>query len=238
MKKIFTLTMLLALALTVNAQGYRKWDFTQWSAQTIDNLNTEALKGQLGGSWSDIEKSTSGATTPGNGVCFWSYGDNVSADGYLMANGAVIAETEGLVWNTTYTAKRSLALAVDYPTALNDYAGPQYLWLGGGNAKSASARILCFTIPKVKIGQKITVVAESHKPSDARGISLFVNAVTDDANQIGESFKPKAQESYTWENWTLPEGVTVDGDVVDILVYNTNGCHIYSIEVGEASEKS
>jgi hypothetical protein len=239
MKKIFTLTMLLALALTVNAQGYRKWDFTQWSAQTIDNLNTEALKGQLGGSWSDIEKSTSGATTPGNGVCFWSYGDNVSADGYLMANGAVIAETEGLVWNTTYTAKRSLALAVDYPTALNDYAGPQYLWLGGGNAKSASARIYCFVIPKVRIGQKITMTVESHKASDSRGVALYAGDCTNDANQIGEAFKPTTQDTYTWENWELPEGATTNDDgTVDIQVYNTNGCHIYNIEVGTADQKS
>lgn len=240
MKKIFTLTTLLVLALTVNAQGYRKWNFTNWSSTTIANLEAEAATGgQLNGSWSDIEKNTSGATTPGNNVCFWSYGSNVSEDGYLMANGAVIAETEGLVWNTAYTSRRSLAIAVDYSsTSLGDYNGAQYLWLGGGNAKSASARIACFTIPKVRIGQKITISAESHKPSDARGVSLFVNDCTDDANQIGESFKPTTYESYTWEDWTLPEGVTADGETVDIVVYNTNGCHLYSIEVGEESQKS
>lgn len=237
MRKLFTLALLSLIAVGVSAQNYRKWDFTNWSAQTIANLAEEATKGVTGGTWSDTEKAN--GDNPQVGKCYWSYGDNIDENGYLMANGSVIAETEGLVFNASYSNRRSLAIAVDYPsTSLGDYAGPQYLWLGGGNAKSASARILCFTIPKVKIGQKITVVAESHKPSDARGISLFVNAVTDDANQIGESFKPKAQESYTWENWTLPDGVTVDGDVVDILVYNTNGCHIYSIEVGEASEMS
>ena len=237
MRKLFTLALLSLIAVGVSAQNYRKWDFTNWSAQTIANLAEEATKGVTGGTWSDTEKAN--GDNPQVGKCYWSYGDNIDENGFLMANGSVIAETEGLVFNASYSNRRSLAIAVDYPsTSLGDYAGPQYLWLGGGNAKSASARILCFTIPKVKIGQKITVVAESHKPSDARGISLFVNAVTDDANQIGESFKPKTQESYTWENWTLPEGVTVEGDVVDILVYNTNGCHIYSIEVGEASEKS
>ena len=236
MKKLFTLTTLLVLALAVNAQGYRKWDFTNWSATTIANLQAEATKGVTGGTWSDIEKAN--GDNPTNGNCFWSYGDNVVSDeGYLMANGAVIAETEGLVFNTGYTSRRSLALAVNYPsTSLGEYAGPQYLWLGGGNAKSAGARIACFTIPKVRVGQKITVVAESHKPSDARGISLFVNSCTDDANQIGESFKPTTQDTYTWENWTLPEGV--EGDLVDIIVYNTNGCHIYSIEVGDNSQKS
>ena len=238
MKKFFTLSMLLAVALVVNAQGYRKWDFTNWSATTIENLKAEAAQGGVtGGSWSDTEKAD--GTNPQPDKCFWSYGDNVSSDGYLMANSQVIPETDGLVWNTAYTSRRSLALAVDYPsTSLGDYAGPQYLWLGGGNAKSASARIACFTIPKVRIGQKITITAESHKPSEARGVSLFVNDCTNDANQIGASFTPTAIETYTWEDWTLPEGVTVEGETVDVVVYNTNGCHLYSIEVGTSDQKS
>ncbi len=239
MKKLFTLTVVLvAIALSATAQNHRKWDFTNWSAKTIDNLTAEAAKGVTGGSWSDTEKADGSNNTGGN--CFWSYADaNVGSDG-LMANGELIAETEGLVFNTAYVNRRSLAIAVNYPsTSLGEYAGPAYLWLGGGNAKSASARILCFTIPKVAVGQKITIVAESHKPSDARGVSLFVGSVTDDANQIGESFKPKTQESYTWEGWTLPTGATANDDgTVDILVYNTNGCHIYSIEVGEAAENT
>lgn len=226
------------LALTVNAQGYRKWDFTNWSATTIANLQAEAATGVTGGNWSDIEKNN--GTTPGGGVCFWSYNSNVDADGNLTANGAVIAETEGLIWNTSYTSRRSLAIAVNYgETSLGTYNGPQYLWLGGGNAKSASARIACFTIPKVRIGQKITITAESHKPSDSRGVSLFVGSCTDDANQIGESFTPKTLDTYTWEEgWTLPEGYVAEGETVDIIVYNTNGCHLYSIEVGDNSQKS
>lgn len=239
MKKKFTLMMtaLLLLAGVVNAQNYRKWDFTNWSATTIANLQAEATKGVNGGAWSDIEKTD--GSTPGGGVCFWSYADNIDADGNLQANGATIAETEGLVFNAGYTSRRSLALAADYPsTSLGDYGGSKYLWLGGGN-KAAGSRILCFTIPKVKIGQKMTFVVESHNPSQNRGISLFVNDVNVEANQIGESFTPTTLESYTWENWSLPEGVNdEDGDgLVDILVYNTNGCHIYSIEVGDNTQK-
>lgn len=132
MKKILMLTMfaLLALSGVVNAQDYRKWNFTNWSSQTIADLQEEAAKGITGNNWSDIEAAN--GSTPGNGVCFWSYADNVSERGYLMANGRVIAETEGLVWNTAYTIKRNLAIAVDYPsTSIGTYAGPQYLWLGG-----------------------------------------------------------------------------------------------------------
>lgn len=232
MKKTFTFCLLALLATaTAMAQGYRKWDFTQWSATTIGNLQIEAQKGVTGGTWSDTEKAD--GSNPQVGKCYWSYGDNV-IDGELAANGAVIAETSGLIFNTGYTTRRSLAIAVDFPsTSLGDYAGPQYLWLGGGKNK-----IACFTIPKVRIGQKMTFVVESHKPSEGRGIELYVGS-TDDANRIGDSFTPKTQETYTWENWTLPEGATDNGDgTVDVIVYNTNGCHIYSIEVGDNVEKT
>lgn len=239
MKKIFTLSMLFVLFATLaQAQSYRKWDFTSWSATTISNLAEEATKGVTGGVWSDTEKANGDNPQPGK--CYWSYGDNV-IDGELAANNAVIAETAGLQFNTGYTSRRSLAIAVDYPsTTLGDYAGPQYLWLGGGNAKTVEARIACFTIPKVNIGQKITIVAESHKPSDPRGISLFVGDCKNDDFQIGESFKPTTQASYTWEEgWELPTGAAVNEDgTVDVVVYNTNGCHLYSIEVGTASQKS
>ena len=238
MKKISTLTVLLMLTMAVSAQGYRKWDFTNWSAATVASLQAEALAGVTGGAWSDTEKANGDNPQPGN--CYWSYAESNSADGTLVANGAPIAETEGLLFNPAYLKNRSLAIAVNYSsTSLGTYTGPQYLWLGGGN-KAAGSRVLCFTIPKVKIGQKITFTVESHKPSDPRGISLFVNDVNSDANQIGESFKPTTLETYSWENWTLPEGVTdEDGDgLVDILVYNTNGCHIYAIEIGSTDQKS
>ena len=240
MKKIFTMTVLalLAFATGVDAQNYRKWDFTNWSAQTVANLAAEAEAG-VSGAWSDIEKANGDNPQPGN--CYWSNANNVSEDGYLTANGVVIAETEGLVFNTAYSSRRSLALAVNYAsTSLGEYAGPQYLWLGGGNAKSAGARLACFTIPNVRIGQKMTFTVESHKPSDARGVALFVGDCTNDAYQIGEQFRPKALDTYTWEEgWTLPEGAADNGDgTCDVVVYNTNGCHLYTIEIGDNTEKS
>ena len=240
MKKLFTMTMLalLGYASSADAQNYRKWDFTNWSAATIANLATEAETGVTGGNWSDTEKANGDNPQPGN--CYWSYANNVSEDGYLTANGVVIAETEGLVFNTSYTSRRSLAIAVNYSsTSLGEYAGPQYLWLGGGNAKSVSARLACFTIPNVRIGQKMTFTVESHKPSDARGVALFVSDCTNEAYQIGEQFKPTTQDTYTWEEgWTLPEGAPDNGDgTCNVVVYNTNGCHIYSIEIGDNTEK-
>ena len=245
MKRLFTLSMVawLLTIVVANAQNYRKWDFTQWSAATIDNLKAEdAAGGVSGAGWSSTEKSD--GSNPQPDKCFWSYSADNSVNGVLTANGAAIAETEGLEFNPSYTVKRNLAIAVDYPSAavgsdVQNYAGPQYLWLGGGNAKNASARIVCFTIPKVKIGQKITMVVESHKLTEARGVALYVNDATNDANQIGEAFKPKAQEAYTWEGWSVPDGTPTNADgTVDILVVNTHGCHIYSIEVGDNTQKS
>ena len=240
MKRTFTLTILALLAIaSVSAQGYRRWDFTNWSAQTVANLAQEATKGVTEGAWSDTEKSNGDNPQPGN--CYWSYSTDNCVDGTLMANGAPIVETEGLVFNPSYVGRRSLAIAVNYPsTSLGEYGGPKYLWLGGGNAKSASARLYCFIIPHVMVGQKITITVESHKPSEARGVSLFAGDCTNDANQIGESFKPTTLDTYTWEEgWTLPEGAQANEDgTVDIQVYNTNGCHIYTLEVGDDSQMS
>ncbi|MBO7141186.1 MAG: chitobiase/beta-hexosaminidase C-terminal domain-containing protein [Prevotella sp.] len=242
MKKLFTMTLLalIGFATSADAQNYRKWDFTNWSAQTVANLAADAAASSTVG-WSDIEKKADageGKVAPEAtaGKCYWLQEEQ---SGELTANGVVIAELEGLFFGTSYANNRSLAIAVDYPsTSLGEYAGPQYLWLGGGN-KSAGSRLLCFTIPNVRIGQKMTFTVESHKPSDKRGISLFVGDVNNEANKIGESFTPTTQDTYTWEDWTLPEGTTDNGDgTVDVLVYNTNGCHIYSIEIGDNTEKS
>lgn len=230
MKKIFTLTALLVLALAVNAQGYRKWDFTNWSAATVANLQADAAASSTEG-WSDIEKAAD-ASDPSksvNGNCFWLTDAN---GGALKANGVEIAELEGLDFNSAYTSKRSLAIAVNYPsTSIGEYAGPQYLWLGGGGKSVA-----CFTIPKVRVGQKITMTVESHKSTDARGVELYVGSIAAE-NKIGDSFKPTTQETYTWEEgWAAPEGV--ESETVDIIVYNTSGCHIYAIEIGDNSQKS
>ncbi|MCR4604322.1 MAG: chitobiase/beta-hexosaminidase C-terminal domain-containing protein [Prevotella sp.] len=233
MKRIFTLSIVTLLAFAAaSAQGYRKWDFTHWSAQTIANLMADAAASSTTG-WSDIEKAANageGKTAPAETAnkCFWL---TDSEGGTLKANGVVIPETEGLEFNPSYTGRRSLAIAIDYPsTSLGEYGGPQYLWLGGKTQN-------CFTIPNVRVGQKIVITLESHKPAEARGIELYIGSVAD-ANKLGESFTPTTIETRTWEEgWTLPEGME-PAETVDIIVYNTNGCHIYTIEVGDNSQKS
>ena len=199
------------------------WNFTSWSAATVANLKADALASKTEG-WSDVEKKAdaeAGAepTEASKDNCFWLQG-TVNADGSLSANGQVIEELKGLKFDPDYAAKRSLAIAVNYPsTSLGDYAGGAYLWLGGGGSKQTCP---CFTIPGVKAGQKLTVVMESHKlnPADARGIQIYADSY-DAANQIGEAFKPTTQATYTW---------TIDKDC-DVVVWNTSGCHIYTMTI-------
>ena len=203
-------------------EGAQVWDFTKWSDATVANLKADAAASKTSG-WSDVEKKAdaeAGAdpTEASKDNCFWLQLEAAPADGALTANGVVIEELKGLKFDAEYAAKRSLAIAVNYPsTSLGDYAGPAYLWLGGGGSKQSCP---CFTIPDVKAGSKITFEMESHKPSDARGIGLYKNSY-EEANLIGEQFKPTAKATNTWD-------ITEDCDVV---VWNTSGCHIYKIEV-------
>ena len=194
------------------------WDFTAWSAETVTALKADAATSKLEG-WSDVEKKAdaeAGAdpTDATKDNCFWSCSGTVNADGNLSANGAVIKEFQGLKFNSDYAAQRELAIAVNYPsTSLGTYHGPAYLYLGGSNQT-------CFTIPYVKAGSKITIEVESHKTSAARGIGLYKNSYAAE-NLIGEQFTPTTFEAKTWE-------IAEDCDVV---VYNTKGCHIYTIKV-------
>ena len=204
------------------AEGAQVWDFTKWSDATVANLKADAAASKTSG-WSDVEKKAdaeAGAdpTEASKDNCFWLQLEAAPADGALTANGVVIEELKGLKFDAEYAAKRSLAIAVNYPsTSLGDYAGPAYLWLGGGGSKQTCP---CFTIPGVKAGSKVTFEMESHKPSDARGIGLYKNSY-EEANLIGEQFKPTVKATNTWD-------ITEDCDVV---VWNTSGCHIYKIEV-------
>lgn len=203
------------------------WDFTNWSDSTIAHLKADAAYSIFNG-WSDVEKDPAGKDKSGNpnpqvpteaskDNCFWHQG-KTDAFGQLYAAGKLIEETKGLKFTEAYAATRGLAIAVNYPsTSLGEYAGGQYLWLGGGGKN-----VPCFVLPQVPANMQITMVVESHKPADARGVELYAGSI-DAANKIGDSFKPTTQDTHTWDIETAG----------DIVVYNTSGCHIYSINVTE-----
>ena len=193
------------------------WNFTKWSEATVANLKADAAASKIEG-WSDVEKKTdaeAGAdpTEASKDNCFWAV---IPEGGELKANGEVIEELKGLQFGATFAGNRSLAIAVNYPTtSLGTYAGPAYLWLGGKNFE-------CFTIPAVKGGTTIKMGVESHKLTDARGVQLFAGETElkdADGNAVA------APTTYTEQTWVVPAGVAYD-----IVVKNTNGCHIYFID--------
>lgn len=231
MKKLLFFGLLAALSLTAGAEN-RKWDFRNWSSQTVANL-------KAGSDWSDIEKATSSEPTElSKEKCFWEVAASGTSDGVeVMANGEAIAELQGLLY--TNTTARSLAIAVDYGDlsstgdGFGPYNGASYLWLG-------SSKKNYFIIPSVKAGATIKMGVESHKLTDARGVSLYVGHGTSGTllkSPDGETVS--APKEYTEQEWYVPTDLADaanDDGTYDIQIYNTNGCHIYYIEVIEEAQ--
>lgn len=199
----------------------RKWDFTAWSDETKANLAAEAAQYEpatvdVTTLWRSYEKDKAdknGNYEPNetNGNAYW-YGTAINGSEELVANSVVIAETKGLFFNTV--SGGALAIGVNYPsTTLGTYEGPSYLWIGGKNNS--------FTIPSVKSGSKITLGVESHKNTDARGVKLTIN---------GEEIGSAVPTTYEVFNISVP-GQLTDETISDVVVTNTNGCHIYFITV-------
>ena len=217
------------------------WNFMKWGEETVANLKAEAVKVTVepdpdkegntmctdnGALWSDHEKApgkTCDTYAASKDNCFWAI-TTPDENGELAANGVTIAELKGLSFNSTYSASRALAIAVNYPaTSLGTYNGPAYLWFGGKNQE-------ILTIKNVKAGTTITMGVESHKLAEARGVKLLVGE-TELTDPEGNAVA--APTTYTEQTWAVPAG---EG-VVDVVVKNTNGCHIYFIdaEIGEAA---
>ena len=226
MKKLLLVSVISVLALVANAEN-RKWNFTNWSAATVNNLMAKT-------DWSDIEKKDGTAPTDqSKDNCFWEVTASGTAAGVeLTANGQPIAELQGLLY--TNTTDRSLAIAVNYqlPSAepFGPYQGASYLWLGS-SAKNY------FIIPNVKAGATIKMGVESHKLTDARGVKLYVgHGTSGTVLKSPAGTDVSAPKTYTEQEWAVPFDLTdtpnEDG-TYDIQIYNTNGCHLYYIEVLE-----
>ena len=219
MKKIFTLTMLFALALTASADG-KYWDFSKWSP------TTEAQVKGATSEWTNDEKGDGSSNVVPDNACVWNVkstiADACDENGNLMAGGAVIAELEGLKW--TGIGAKKVAIAFDYNVTTDankwgPYNGKSYLWLNG---KTTAVH---FTIPAVEPGTTIKMGIESHKPSDKRGVDLYVDGTKLDKDPADY---PTTYAEYTW---TIPG--EAGGEPVDVDVQPNNGCHIYFIQVGD-----
>jgi hypothetical protein len=231
MKKTLLLCALLAATATSTYAG-RRWDFSKWSATTIANIKADAAQ------WSDIEKATGTAPTDlSKENCYWQVSASGSnSNGTLTANGVAIAELEGLTYvNTT---DRSLAIALNYQGPLSDgfgpYQGASYLWLG-------SSKKNYFKIPSVEPGTEITIGIESHKTTDARGVELYVGSTSGTKLLSPSGDAVAVPTTYEEQTWLVPEELSDNANedgTYDILIYNTNGCHLYFIQVGDNEEKT
>jgi len=200
-------------ALLLSSSLYaKKWDFTNWSSETVANIVADEK-------WTGDEK--------GNGTVFegayWytasTIAEGCDADSSVMANGVAIKELVGLKINAM--GSKQIAIATDYQITKDNYAwgpyqGPQYLWFAGAFE---------IRIPGVKPGTNISAGVESHKPSDGRGIDMYVNGEKV-AWTSGQSGYPTAYDVYTWQ---VPENI--DADVVDVIFKRSNGCHVYYFDV-------
>ena len=227
MKKLLLVSVISVLALVANAEN-RKWNFTNWSTATVDNLMAKT-------DWTDIEKTDQAEPTEkSKNNCFWEVGAAGTEAGVeLTANGQPIAELKGLLY--TNTTARSLAIAVNYlepdaAASFGPYHGASYLWFGGSKKNY-------FVIPHVKAGATIKMGVESHKNTDARGVKLYVGHGTNGTQLKSPDGEDVAAPTvYTDQEWMVPTDLTdapnEDG-TYDIQIYNTNGCHLYYIEVDE-----
>ena len=189
MRKLFTLTFALMLVLGMSAQVKKTWDFTQGlSDETIENLKADASH------WAE-----NGNDADGN-INNWKNIGKPATDSYLLANGVVIPETEGLYFDIGSNKDNSIHLAT---TKIR--------------LTRKSTKI---TFPKLANGQKVTIVGRSaNGTATNRGIApvqsylrLIDGTQTDGAciflgNQVDGSL---GTYSFTWQVETdSPDSVDV-----------------------------
>ena len=191
MKKLFTL-VLLALGLivgTAQAQEKKTWDFTKGlSPETVANLNADTQN------WTPNGQDASGVTNN------WQNAVKPSAAEELKANGEVIAETAGLLFDIGNNKSNSIHIAQDR------------IRLTRANTT--------ITFPQLKNGQTVTIVGRSANGSATdRGIApvqdylVLTDGVTTggkcifNGNQVEGSL---GTYSFTWEV------VTSSADPVDV----------------------
>ena len=156
MKKIFTLTMLalFAFVLGANAQEKKTWDFTKGlSDETVNNLNADKTN------WASNGTDANGVTNN------WQNSVKPSTSEELKANGEVIKETAGLLFDIGNNKANSIHIAQDKIRLTRDNT--------------------TITFPQLKDGQTITIVGRSaNGDATDRGIAPvqdYIKYVGDEA---------------------------------------------------------
>lgn len=214
MKKIITFFAILCITLSTSA---KTWDFTNWSKATLDMIKAiAATTADDKAEWRTVEKS--GGCGDGVEGCYFKVGAQTYAP--MTVNGAEIPELKGLKFTCKATSA-SFGLIWNMQTTTDGnqwgpYHGPAYVWSQTGGDT--------ITVPGVKRNTKLKIGVESHKPSEARGYTLYVDGATVAADEEA-SVTTKA---YAEVSWTIPAG---DGAKVEAKLVPNKGCHIYSITI-------
>ena len=187
------------------ANVVNSWDFTNWSDATKTDVLANTTK------WNQYEKADNGGTN---------FGDdgrsNVSAlSNNTLTSTAIISEANGLKFTA---AAYGLGLMFNMPsTTIGTYHGSQYIWLYSNTST--------IKIPSVPANAVIEIGVESHKDSEARGVTLKNGSTT-----LTQTQGDATSETYQVCKWT---NIETEGDVV---VTPSKGLHIYYITVTEYVE--
>ena len=189
-------------APSATAYDETTWDFTNWSDATKTGVKGDATN------WNQYEKTDNGGTN---------FGENGRSVAVLCSNNSLsyspstkIAETDGLKFTCD---AYGLGLMFNLPsTNIGTYHGSQYIWL-----YSSTSTI---KIENVTKGSIIEIGVESHKDSEARGVTVSNSTLTQ-----GNA----TSTSYQVCKWTI----TADGDVT---ITPSKGLHIYYITLKKAKD--
>lgn len=203
-KKLFTLGLCLAVALTSGAQARKNWNFTHgWSTETLSGIEQDI---QAGGDWT--------LESPGH----YQTGKRTAGPLTATVNGEewVIPETEGL----SFGAVDAKHIVVTYDDS-NGYYGKQFLWINGSKDQDR------FTVPRVAPGERINIVYESHNKEEERGFKSVTDGVFVEGTESETASKTITLDTAVY---VVPSYLE---DSIDVTFQSTSGFHIYRICVGE-----
>lgn len=241
MKKIFTLALLALVGATTTATAQstlrKTWDFREgFSTKTINALKADQEEFGADKYWRNYE----GDATKADNQHFWNASkDAKNASGFACThNGGqekVIPELDGLILGMSNAKKFVITYdGAQSPNEFESEGGPaigemiphgkSYVWLNGKNETITFQAAVNQTI---KIGVESHAVAKN-KLGEARGITLTTS--TGSLDLIKGEPKPTY---YTECEWNLSG---TEGEVADLTLKSTNGCHIYYIIVGEGDD--
>ena len=241
MKKIFTLALLALVGATTTASAQstlrKTWDFREgFSTKTVNALKADQEEFGADKYWRNYE----GDATKADQQHFWCASkDAKNAEGFASThNGGqekVIPELEGLTLG--FSAAKKFVITYDGAQAANEFEseggpaigemiphGKSYIWLNG---KNETIKFHAEVNQTIKIGVESHAVARN-KVGEARGISL-----TTSTGSLELTAGKAVPTYYTECEWNL---TGTDGEVAELTIKSTNGCHIYYIIVGEGDD--